>query len=256
MGLCKKYKIHLLMDEIYALSVFDVPDPKATKFRSISTFDTDKYIDPNYIHIIYGTSKDNAAGGIRLGCIYSQNAGLRQALSAISMFHWSGNLTEKLAITMLEDEKWMDGFLKSSRTKLADRNLKVRKMLDDERIKYYPGANAGFFLWLDLRAFLPKLPDSEDKEGWDREEALLKRFHENKVGIANGRMLSAEEPGWFRLIYSQDERVIEEGFRRYDPFYDGRNVNSYELAEAHSVQDGKGAQVVADEIKATATKSD
>ena len=87
MRLCDKYKIHLLMDEIYALSVFDVPDPKATKFRSISTFDTDKYIDPDYIHIIYGTSKDNAAGGIRLGCISSRNAGLRQALSAISMFH-------------------------------------------------------------------------------------------------------------------------------------------------------------------------
>lgn len=215
MKLCSKYKIHLLVDEIYALSVFDVPDPKATKFRSVWAFDTDKYIDANYIHLIYGMSKDTAAGGIRSGCLYTRNANLRQALSSMSMFHWSGNITEKVTTAMLEDEKWMDEFLQSSRAKLGHRNLLVRKMLDDKGIKYYPGANAGFFLWLDLRAFLPKsAPDSEDSEGWDREEALTQRLVENKVYITSGQILSSEEPGWYRFIFSQEERVVHEGFQR------------------------------------------
>lgn len=76
MILCHKYKIHLLMDEIYALSVFDVPDTKATQLVSISTFDTDKYIDPNDIHVIYGIKKDTAAGGLRLGYLYTRNTDL------------------------------------------------------------------------------------------------------------------------------------------------------------------------------------
>ena len=215
MELCNKYKIHLLVDEIYALSVFDVPDPKATKFRSSWTFDTDKYIDANYIHLIYGMSKDTAAGGIRSGCLYTRNADLRRSLSAMSMFHWAGNITEKLTTAMLEDEKWMDEFLQSSRVELGHRNMLVRKMLDDKGIQYYPGANAGFFLWLDLRPFLPSsAPDSKDSEGWDREEALTQRLVESKVYITSGAMLSAEEPGWYRLIFSQEMKVVQEGFRR------------------------------------------
>lgn len=216
MELCNKYKIHLLMDEIYALSVFDIPDPKATKFKSIATFDTDKYIDPNYLHLIYGMSKDNAAGGMRLGCLYTRNASLRKALGMTSMFHWSGNLTERLATMMLEDEKWMDDFLKSSCDKLAKRNLMVRKMFDDEGINYYPGANAGFFIWLDFRKFLPETTASGNGDGWDREAALTQRLLENKVYITEGRALNAEEPGWYRLIFSQNEELIQEGFRRYD----------------------------------------
>jgi len=214
MELCNKHKIHLLMDEIYALSVFDIPDPKATRFKSISTFDTDKYIDPNYLHLLYGMSKDHAAGGMRLGCLYTKNADLRQAMGTISMFHWSGNITERLVIAMLEDEKWMDNFLMSSRAKLAKRNLMVRKMFDDEGIKYYPGANAGFFLWLDLRAFLPDVLRSAEDDKWDREAALTKRLFEYKVYITEGKALNSEEPGWYRLIFSQDEKILQEGFRR------------------------------------------
>ena len=217
MQLCDKYKIHLLMDEIYALSVFDTPDPNATKFKSISTFDTDLYIDPDYLHLLYGMSKDNAAGGMRLGCLYTRNADLRKALGTISMFHWSGNITERLAIAMLEDEKWMDDFLMLSCAKLAKRNSMVKEMLDDEGIEYYPGANAGFFLWLDLRSFLLEPRYAED-DHWDSEAALTKRLFEHKVYITNGKALNAEEPGWYRLIFSQDEKVLQEGFRRQGPY--------------------------------------
>ena len=215
MTLCQKYKIHLLVDEIYALSVFDVPDdPKATPFSSISSFDTDKYINAYYVHLIYGMSKDTAAGGIRSGCLYTNNADLRKSLSAMSMFHWAGNLSEKITTLMLEDVEWMDDFLQKSKSELGRRNALVRKMLDEQGIKYYLGANAGFFLWLDLREFLPVVEGSEDQEGWDREEALTGRLVKNRVYITDGRILSAEEPGWYRLIFSQEEKVVEEGLKR------------------------------------------
>lgn len=67
---------------------------------------------------------------------------------------------------MLEEERWMDEFLELSRAQLSHRNMLASKMLDDKGIKYYPGANAGFFLWLDLGAFLPSsTPDSNDSVG-------------------------------------------------------------------------------------------
>ena len=211
--LCQKYKIHLLVDEVYAMSVYEVSDPKAVKFESILTIDTDQYIHPDYLHLLYGMSKDTAAGGVRLGCIYTRNKELLSAMSMLSMFHWSGNASEMIGTLMLEDEKWMDDFLQLSRERLADRNKMVRQILDDEGIKYYLGANAGFFIWVDLRPFLPPASEAND-DPWAKETALTKRLLENKVFITNGQDMSAEEPGWYRLIFSQEERVIKEGLRR------------------------------------------
>ena len=212
MKLCSKYRIHLIVDEIYALSVFDVPDPKAVRFSSILSFDTDRYINSDYIHLLYGMSKDTAAGGIRLGCLYTRNKELMHASQTITQFHWSGGASEKIATLMLEDEKWMDNFLELSRTRLAERNKLVRDMLDENGVKYYLGANAGFFIWIDLRPWIHRSAGADDP--WAGEDELTKILIENKVFITNGKEMSAEEPGWYRLIFSQDERAVKEGIKR------------------------------------------
>lgn len=54
MKFCDKYKIHLLSDEIYAGSVYDVPDKHAVKFTSVLSFDYTPYIHPDFVHVLYG----------------------------------------------------------------------------------------------------------------------------------------------------------------------------------------------------------
>lgn len=214
MKLCKKYEIHLICDEIYALSVYDVPDAVAVKFESILSIETQKYIHPNFLHVLHGMSKDYAASGLRLGCVYTRNNTLLRALGALGVFQWSGGASETVAILMLENEQWLSKFLQSSRERLAAGNKLVRKVLDDEGVAYYRGANAGFFMWIDLRPYLSTSLSSPLKAQWAAEEDLLKQLIENKVYITNGKDMSAEEPGWFRVIFAQDERVIREGLRR------------------------------------------
>ena len=214
MQLCSKYEIHLICDEIYALSVYDIPDTKAVKFESTLSLETQKYIHPSYLHVLYGMSKDYAVGGIRIGCVYTRNRSLLRALSAVGLFQWSGSANEKVAILMLEDEQWLSGFLQLSRERLAAGNKLARKILDDEGVGYRKGANAGFFLWIDLRPYLSTPSNSSLKARWAAEDELLKQLIENKVYITNGKDMSAEEPGWFRVIFAQDERVIREGLRR------------------------------------------
>lgn len=214
MQLCNKYRIHLLADEIYAMSVYDIAHPDAVKFESVLSIETEKYIDPKYLHLLYGMSKDTGASGIRMGVVYTRNSELLRALSAISAFHWSGSANERVAIMMLEDEPWMDNFLRRSRERLAARNILVRRILDDEGIQYRKGANAGFFIWVDLRPFLSISSHASSRERWKAEGELMERLMKNRVYITNGKDMSAEEPGWFRVIYSQDERVIREGLRR------------------------------------------
>lgn len=58
MRLCQKYRIHLISDEIYALTTFptdDIPDP--TPFVSLLSIPKDNLIDPGLCHIIHGMSK-------------------------------------------------------------------------------------------------------------------------------------------------------------------------------------------------------
>lgn len=65
---CEKHDIHLISDEVFALSEFDSPDlPDAPGFTSILSLDPASLgADPNRIHLIWSLSKDFAASGIRL----------------------------------------------------------------------------------------------------------------------------------------------------------------------------------------------
>lgn len=212
MKLCAKYKVHLLCDEIYATSVYDVPDKHAVKFTSVLSFDYSEYISSDYVHVVYGLSKDFAAGGLRLGCMLIRNKELMQAMSAITQFHWSGGPNQQIATTMLEDEKWLSSYLKTARDRLSARNKMTRKLLDEAGVKYHQGANAGFFMWIDLRPYLPS--GSHFKDPWERETALIKKITDHGVFLTDGKGLSAEEPGFFRVVFSQDERVLEAGLKR------------------------------------------
>lgn len=58
MKLCQRYHIHLISDEIYALSVWDNPEhPGAVKFTSVLAIDVTGVIDPSLVHVLWGLSK-------------------------------------------------------------------------------------------------------------------------------------------------------------------------------------------------------
>ncbi|KAK4950535.1 hypothetical protein LTR66_013948 [Elasticomyces elasticus] len=200
MKLCQKYKIHLLADEVYALSVYGVPDPCAVDFKSVLSFDSSPYIDSNLLHHLYGNP-------LFVPGVHTE---LMKAMSAITQFHWTAGPSESLAIAMLEDEEWVEGFLEKSCKELARLNKITRDLLEEKGIRYHSGANAGFFLWTDLR---PYLKDT-GKEGCEAEQVLMQHFLDNKVSIVNGESMSAEEPGWFRIIFSQEEWLLREGLKR------------------------------------------
>jgi len=54
MKMCQKHKIHLLADEIYAATVYEVPDESAVPFTSVLSFDYSKHISSDYLHVLYG----------------------------------------------------------------------------------------------------------------------------------------------------------------------------------------------------------
>jgi hypothetical protein len=103
MRLCQKYKIHLLSDEIYALTTFPTDDIREPiPFTSLLSIDTEGIIDPSLCHVIHGMSKvlsllsnisglgsftnlqDFCANGLRFGTLISQsNPILHKAMSIV-----------------------------------------------------------------------------------------------------------------------------------------------------------------------------
>ncbi|KAI4725572.1 PLP-dependent transferase [Aureobasidium sp. EXF-10728] len=86
MQFCDEYGLHLLADEVYALSVFTASSPSNVLFSSVLSVDHSAHISPNHLHVLYGMSKDFACSGLRLGCLYSRNTALMDSISALSHF--------------------------------------------------------------------------------------------------------------------------------------------------------------------------
>lgn len=87
--------------------------------------------------------------------------------------------------------------------------------------------NAGFFIYIDLSPYLALLPGigtngingingtskAEAGAGSTREFALAQKFLDAGVFLHPGEE-HGKKPGWFRLVFSHEEEVLEEGLRR------------------------------------------
>lgn len=73
MELCQKHRIHLISDEIYAISVFknrEVPD--APTFVSVLSIDMTGIIDPALVHVLWGISKVSFSYGRKNLFLYGE----------------------------------------------------------------------------------------------------------------------------------------------------------------------------------------
>lgn len=206
MQFCKKHRLHLISDEIYACSVFDSGEPDAVPFTSILSLDTDKYIDPRYLHVTYGLSKDFGAAGLKVGALITRSRSVLDAVNSVARFHSAAAPSLSIGSAMLQDRQWCLSFIEDNQKKLAAAYKHITSSLDDIGVRYLSGSNAGFFVWIDLSPFL------SDKDHFP-EFALAEKFKRAGVFLHPQEEHSLA-PGWFRLVYTQDSRTVSEGLKR------------------------------------------
>ena len=69
-----------------------------------------------------------------------------------------------------------------------------------------------FFVWMNLNPWLP--PERTRLGGDTREQMLAQKFVNNGVFLQPGEEHGRE--GWFRLVFSLDKGLVEEGLRRIE----------------------------------------
>ncbi|NNL47165.1 MAG: aminotransferase class I/II-fold pyridoxal phosphate-dependent enzyme [Acidimicrobiia bacterium] len=195
---CEANRIHAVIDEIYALSVFGDGN-----FVSASTFPMG-----DFVHIVWAFSKDFAVSGLRCGVLYTQNEQIRAFAQTVAYWQAVSGDTQHVLGELIADTAWVDGFIAENQRRLRAAYRAATEALDEIQIDYIP-SSAGFFLVADFRPFL-------EEPTWAAESHLWRRIlEEANVNLTPGTSLRCGEPGFFRICFaSQPSPVATEGIKR------------------------------------------
>lgn len=218
MKFCQGRQMHLISDEIYALSVWENKvdtDVPVTPFESVLSIDTDNIIDPDLVHVIWGMSKDFGANGLRVGTIISQsNQGLYTAFKTTALYSFVSGLSDQITASILLDDAFSDKYIRTNQEKLSEAYTFIAKVLKKHDIDYMGGCNAGFFVWINLgKKYLEANPGSHD-DGTDLTDTIMQKLLDRKVFLANGTLFGSEKPGWFRIVFAHPLPYLEEAMGR------------------------------------------
>lgn len=192
--------VHLVFDEIYALSVFgDRPFVSVAELRPELG---------DRIHIVWGFSKDFAAGGLRCGVLVSENRGVLDTVSSLAYWACCSGDTQVLLREIITDAELMRHYVSEMPRRLGASYRRVASVLEEHHIPFVP-SEAGLFLIVDARRFL-------DEPSWEAEDRLWRRLlDEVNVNLTPGASLRAAQPGLFRLCFASVEPAVAElGVRR------------------------------------------
>lgn len=179
--------VHVVFDEIYALSVFgERPFASCASLRPALG---------DSVHIVWAFSKDFGASGLRCGVLVSENEALIAAVDTLAYWACCSGDTQFLLGEMISDDSWVDGYVTGMRARLGAAYRSVTTALEAESIPYLP-AQAGFFFLCDLRRFMPE-------QSWEGERALWRRMLEMaNVNLTPGSACRVAEPGFMRLCFA------------------------------------------------------
>lgn len=179
--------IHVVFDEVYALSVFG-----RTPFTSSAT------LRPSLgdrIHIVWAFSKDFAASGLRCATLITENREVMSAVEALAYWACVSGDTQFMLGEMVSDDAWVDAYASAMQSRLRDAYRAITSRLDHAGIPYLP-SEAGFFLMIDLRRYLTA-------PNWEAEHALWRRIlDEANVNLTPGSACRINEPGFMRLCFA------------------------------------------------------
>ncbi|KAJ5864717.1 uncharacterized protein N7529_006633 [Penicillium soppii] len=216
MQLCQKYQIHLISDEIYALSTFENSvdtHPPPVKFESALSIDPTGIIDPGLVHALWGMSKDFGANGMRIGVIISQaNRNVHMALQGTALYSQASGITDHLTSLLLEDTDFTNRYIQQNQQKLSEAHAYTTNYLKQHGIEYATGCNAAFFVWMDLGKRYHELHPEEDCE--DIEKTVMQRLLQKKVFLATGFLFGSEQKGWFRIVVTQGHELLSMALER------------------------------------------
>lgn len=182
---CRSRGVHLVSDEVYALSVHD-----GSPFTSVANV-TELGDD---VHIVWAISKDFAVSGFRCGVLVTENDRLQRVVAGQAIWSGVSGRTQHLFAELLSDRDWTDRYLTEMRRRLADAHAVATTALTARDIRHLSG-QAGFFVMVDLTAHLEEPTFTAERDLW-------RRMVDEGVNLTPGADCRSSVPGWFRMCFA------------------------------------------------------
>jgi len=204
-----KPNLHLVSDELYALSVFG----KDAKFTSVMGEVRDyPELRDQRTHVVWAFSKDFGASGFRVGAIHTRNHAVHDAFANLAYFSAVPNPVQLSFAELIDDEEFVEHYVEENKRRLGERYEHLCSLLDQGNISFYP-AESGLFVWLDLRGLLTK--SEHNANTFEAERDILFKLRDLGVWLAPGESFRSAAPGYFRLCFAQvGEAELQVGIAR------------------------------------------
>ncbi|KAJ3108684.1 hypothetical protein HDU96_007457 [Phlyctochytrium bullatum] len=205
-----EHKLQSIVDEVYAFSVWAQQGDKGyEEFESV--LQMEDLPDRMNTHVVWSFSKDLAMSGMRAGALITYNTEVVKGYFELCYFHGIPNVVDEALARLLDDEAFIDQFIKTNNERLRAHWARVEEELDRRGIPFLR-PNAGIFAMLDLSRWTKLLP-ATSKESANM--VLFERLLKNKVYISPAEAFFApEQQGWFRIIHTSQWEVVEEAVKR------------------------------------------
>ena len=259
-----RHGLHLIVDEIYALSVFGhlgadgSPSPASADYPWASAASMLARAGRGlgeHVHVMWSLSKDLGASGFRLGCLYTHSAPLLRALGSMTDMFQVSNLAQELVAHALADHAWLGEYLGEARRRTKASYELLRQGLAALPIPLQlVSAQGAIFAFVDFRPLLVAFAaiTAGDEAGaggdaWAAEEALGAALFD-KIGLVltPGRSCHCQLPGFFRCCYAWVQpEAVSEMLRRLSGFQGDVLAAQRELASRPASQPAETAAAAA-----------
>lgn len=195
---CIGHGIHLVVNEIYGLSILDTSHPDIRDdYRTDLRFTSFGHVmheeKSEYLHLWYALSKDLGLSGLRVGAFWSMNARAIEAYGNLNLTHSISNHTQWLLSHLLTNDAFMMGFIEANQERLTASYALAARSFREMGVPYVP-SRGSLFLWVDLSEFLLERSKGGELGLW------REIFHETGVLLTPGVGFGHTKHGQFRVV--------------------------------------------------------
>jgi len=196
---CIRHEIHLVVNEIYGLSLIDTTHPDILgDYEEEVAFDSFAQVmverRSEYLHLWYALSKDLGISGFRVGSLWSLNADVIAAYENLNLTHSISNHTQWLLSQLLVEDEFVRGYIVRNRARLTSSYALAARALRAMGVPYVP-SRGSLFLWVDLSEFLDESTEAGEMRLW------REIFDEAGVLLTPGVGFGHSKHGQFRVVY-------------------------------------------------------
>ncbi|WP_166959844.1 aminotransferase class I/II-fold pyridoxal phosphate-dependent enzyme [Yeosuana marina] len=201
---CIQHKVHMIVNEIYGLSLIDTQDPLIKDayqdygdYASFAKIMNE--LNSDYLHLWYAFSKDFSMSGLRFGMLHTLNTKLLKAYDNANIPHMVSNITQWMIAEMLKDSAFIEHYIKTNKALLNASYKLVIEAFNNINVPYIP-SRGSLFVWVDLSRFLKE--DSDDGQ----EQLWLDIYNNTGILLTPGAGFQHQKKGLFRMVFTAVER--------------------------------------------------